>query len=85
MDEVLRSVRLRMTAQNGRAGSDGSGVITMRCLRCAHQGVLREVDLLSFGEKPGAPIARFIKRVVCSECGSHSVEAQRRVSPKKRA
>jgi hypothetical protein len=38
---------------------------------------LLETDLPSYGEDPGAPIARFVKRLVCRQCGSHSVKAFR--------
>jgi hypothetical protein len=58
-------------------GTEASTVIAVRCLRCRHRGQLRETDLPAYGEKPGAPIARFIKRLVCRECGSQSIHAQR--------
>jgi hypothetical protein len=52
-------------------------VITVRCLRCQHRGVIAEADLPRFGVKPGAPVARFVKRLRCRKCGSGSVIAQR--------
>ncbi len=53
------------------------GRICVECLRCGHCSSIREADLEAYGEEPGAPIARFIKRLVCQECGSHSVKAFR--------
>lgn len=52
--------------------------ISVECLRCGHRGELRESDLPSFGEKPDAPIAAFVKRLTCQQCGSHSVRAHRK-------
>ena len=61
-----------------RRESEGAvGRICVQCLRCGHAGAIREADLPSHGEEPGAPIARFVKRLVCQECGSHSVKAFR--------
>jgi RNase P subunit RPR2 len=61
-----------------RRKSEGAvGRICVQCLRCGHAGAIREADLPSHGEEPGAPIARFVKRLVCQECGSHSVKAFR--------
>jgi RNase P subunit RPR2 len=51
--------------------------ISVQCLRCGHGGTIREADLPRHGEAPGAPIARFVKRLVCQECGSRSVKAFR--------
>jgi hypothetical protein len=51
--------------------------IAVECLHCGHRGTLRERDLERYGEVPGAPIAAFVKRLACSECGSHSVRAYR--------
>jgi hypothetical protein len=67
---------LRSQVRSDRAAAR----ICVQCLRCGHCGTLREADLPSFGEAPGAPIACFIKRLVCQECGGHSVKAFR-VSP----
>jgi hypothetical protein len=52
-------------------------VIVVRCLSCRHRGGIAEGDLVRFGVKPGAPVARFIKRLRCRKCGSGSVMAQR--------
>ena len=52
-------------------------VIVVRCLSCQHRGIIAEHDLVRFGLKPGAPIARFVKRLRCRKCGSGSVMAQR--------
>lgn len=51
--------------------------IVVECLHCGHRGTLREEDLAAYGEKPGAPIVAFVKRLVCRDCGSHSVRAWR--------
>jgi hypothetical protein len=63
-----------------RDGSTPTGTatrISVKCLRCGHQGVLRESDLPSYGEEPDAPIAAFVKRLKCRQCGSQSVQAFR--------
>jgi hypothetical protein len=52
-------------------------VIAVRCLRCRHRGVIAERDLVRFGIKPGAPVAQFVKRLRCRQCGSGGVIAQR--------
>ena len=59
------------------AKTDTDGDIRIECLRCGHSGALKERDLGQYGERPGAPIAAFLKRLVCSSCGSHSVRACR--------
>jgi hypothetical protein len=51
--------------------------VVVRCLSCRHQAVLTESDLVRFGVKRGAPIAQFVKRLRCRECGSASVMATR--------
>ncbi len=51
--------------------------IVVECLHCGHCGTLRERDLAHYGERPGAPIAAFVRRLTCSECGSRSVRAYR--------
>ena len=58
-------------------GKAKSWVIVVRCLRCRHRGVIAEGDLPRFGVKPGAPVAQFVKRLRCRQCGSASVMAQR--------
>jgi len=60
-----------------RKNEKAIGRICVQCLRCGHGGTIRESDLPRHGEEPGAPIARFVKRLVCQECGSHSVKAFR--------
>jgi hypothetical protein len=65
---------------NPRASWKSDGTIRricVECLRCGHCGTIREIDLPSYGEEPGAPIARFVKRLVCQECDGHSVKAFR--------
>jgi RNase P subunit RPR2 len=66
-----------MAAFARRKSERAVGRICVQCLRCGHGGTIREADLPSHGEEPGAPIARFVKRLVCQECGSHSVKAFR--------
>lgn len=51
--------------------------ICVQCLRCGHAGSFAESELAAYGEKPGAPIAAFVRRLTCQECGSHSVRAWR--------
>ena len=60
-----------------RTGKRRSWVIAVRCLSCRHRGVIAEGDLARFGVKPGAPVAQFVKRLRCRQCGSGSVMAQR--------
>jgi ribosomal protein S27E len=61
-----------------RAGWKAKGwVIAVRCLSCRHRGVIAEGDLPRFGIKPGSPVAQFVKRLRCRQCGSGSVMAQR--------
>jgi hypothetical protein len=55
-------------------------VIVVRCLSCQHRGVIAEGDLGRFGIKPGVPVAQFVKRLRCRNCGSGSVMAQRTTS-----
>jgi len=62
-----------------KVGGNEPSRISVECLRCGHRGELRESDLPSFGEKPDAPIAAFIKRLTCHKCGSHSVRAYRKM------
>ena len=52
-------------------------VIAVRCLSCRHRGVLAESDLARFGVKPGVPVAQFVKRLRCRQCGTGSVMVQR--------
>ena len=51
--------------------------VCVQCLRCGHAGVIPEENLALHGEKPGAPIAAFVKRLRCQECGSRSVKGWR--------
>jgi len=66
-----------MAAFANRKSERAAARICVQCLRCGHAGTIREADLPHHGEEPGAPIARFVKRLVCQECGSHSVKAFR--------
>lgn len=52
-------------------------VVVVKCLSCRHKAVLTERDLVRFGVKRGAPIAQFVKRLRCRQCGSASVMATR--------
>ena len=52
-------------------------VVQVTCLVCRHKSILNNQALASFGIKPDAPIATFVKRLRCSECGSGSVIATR--------
>jgi ribosomal protein S27AE len=52
-------------------------VVQVRCLHCRHKRVLSNEELGSFGIKAGAPIASFVKRLRCSNCGKGSVMANR--------
>lgn len=52
-------------------------VVQVRCLVCRHKSILNDQALASFGIKPDAPIAAFVKRLRCRKCGSGSVIANR--------
>ena len=52
--------------------------IVIECLSCGHSSSMPEERLKTFGLSPDAPIAKFIRRLTCSECGSHSVRVYRR-------
>jgi hypothetical protein len=51
--------------------------IAVECLRCGHCSSFLEERLKAFGINPDAPMATFIKRLTCIECGSHSVRTYR--------
>jgi phage FluMu protein Com len=51
--------------------------IKVECLRCRHVGRITERELERMDIKSGAPIASFIKRLRCCQCGSQSVRAER--------
>ena len=51
--------------------------IAVECLRCGHCSSIPEERLRTFGLSPDAPIAKFIRRLTCIECGGHSVRAYR--------
>lgn len=55
--------------------------IVLECLNCRHKRIITDEDLKRHGLKPGAPLVTVTKRVVCSECGSHAVKAERQPSP----
>jgi hypothetical protein len=52
-------------------------VMQVRCLHCGHKSILSDEALVDFGIRPEAPIAAFVKRLRCSDCGSGSVMANR--------
>jgi len=52
--------------------------IVIECLSCRHSSSMPEERLKAFGLSPDAPIAKFIRRLTCSKCGSHSVRVYRR-------
>ena len=52
-------------------------VVHVRGLHCHHKSLLSNKDLADFGIPPGAPIASFVKRLRCKECGSGSLLANR--------
>jgi len=41
----------------------------VECARCGHCARLPEAALPDYGVKPNAPIASFVKRLTCVECG----------------
>jgi hypothetical protein len=51
--------------------------IVIGCLQCGHCSLMSENTLLDYGLEPGTPIALFVKRLRCQDCGSHSVKAYR--------
>jgi ribosomal protein S27AE len=53
--------------------------IAIDCLKCGHCGSMPQEALSQFGLEPSASITSFIKRLVCSKCGSQSVRAFRYV------
>ena len=60
----------------------GSGAaIVVRCLHCRHEAILKPADLVAHGVKPDSPIAGFVRRLKCSQCGSGSVLAKRLAQP----
>ena len=52
-------------------------VVLVRCLHCRHESILNNQVLAGFGFEPNTPIAAFVKRLRCTECGSGSVMANR--------
>jgi hypothetical protein len=52
--------------------------IVIECLSCGHCSSMPEECLKAFDLSPDAPIAKFIRRLTYSECGSHSVRVYRR-------
>ena len=52
-------------------------VVQVQCLHCRHKSILSNQDLIRFGVQPEAPVASFVKRLYCSNCGSGSVMVNR--------
>lgn len=51
--------------------------VVVGCLKCGHCARLPESALPDNGVGADAPIASFVKRLTCVECGSRSVMAYR--------
>ena len=51
--------------------------LVVECLTCGHCAHLSEARLPDYGVPVGAPIASFVQRLTCVECGGHSVRAWR--------
>ena len=66
-----------LVGQRSTAHIKGMKRIAVECLSCGHCSSFPEERLKAFGVSPDAPIAKFIKRLTCIECGSHSVRAYR--------
>ena len=54
--------------------------VTVQCLHCRHVGVLTGEALSRLAITPRTPIAAFVGRLRCRECGSRSVRATRKPS-----
>jgi len=67
-----------------QARLQSSGAIVVHCLHCRHEAVLSSADLVPHGVKPDSPIAGFVRRLKCSQCGSGSVLAKRVAKPEPR-
>lgn len=88
-----RSGRVPKPAAGKAAGSplrppsrlQGAAAIVVRCLHCRHEAVLSPADLVAHGLKPDSPIAAFVRRLKCSQCGSGSVLAKRVAKAEPRA
>jgi hypothetical protein len=52
--------------------------VRVQCLRCGHFNVLTPEMLSLLAVSPTTPIAAFVKRLRCRECGSQSVLATRK-------
>jgi hypothetical protein len=68
-----------------RVRAQSADAIVVRCLHCRHQAVLSGADLAAHGVTPDSPIAGFVRRLKCSECGSGSVLAKRVMKPQPKA
>ena len=56
--------------------------VTVQCLRCRQVGELTGEALLRLAITPRTPIATFVGRLRCRKCGSQSVRATRKSSPR---
>jgi len=52
-------------------------LVCLEWIQCSYRGSLLGSNIQSFGERPDAPIAAFVKRLRCRKCGSRSVRAFR--------
>ena len=69
--------QLRMNCTTSMRQAAVKTDLTVECLWCGHTAIVEEQTLEAHGVEPGAPIASFLKRLVCKECGSHGMKAQR--------
>jgi hypothetical protein len=53
--------------------------IAIDCLKCGHCTSIPEEKLSDFGLEPKSSLVTLIKRLVCKECGSKSVQTFRYV------
>jgi hypothetical protein len=74
---VLRSEFAMAASPSRQSNALTVGVICVECLHCRHRGVLTERLLAPRGLSANVPIASFVKRLTCGQCGHHSVKAFR--------
>jgi ribosomal protein S27E len=77
----LRSGRSARVPKPAAAKAAASAAIMVRCLHCRHEAILSAADLVTHGVTPDNPIAGFVRRLKCSQCGSGSVLAKRLAKP----
>jgi hypothetical protein len=74
---VLRSEFAMTVSPSRQSSALAAGVICVECLHCRHRGVLSERLLARHGLLANVPIASFVKRLTCEQCGHQSVKAFR--------